>query len=508
MSKSKSKAKLIVSLFCLCLALTTVAATVFVFRPYYYETFYIAPTPTNLSSGWSNAPEPIFSDIYVSVNGNDNGDGSLERPFATIERAQKAVRNLKMEQLSHAVVAIMEGTYNIDSLVFTEKDSGTQICRVIYSSYGDGEVIFNGRGSEKAMLEVDGAEYIAFSGITFTNAKGTAIKLKGSNIDFSSCKLNNIDGNAIEIDGQLISINGCSFSDIGATAITISGGDREKLIPGNCSADNNLINGTSVINKAAPSVVIGGTGNAFTNNEIVNSPSTAVYYSGSANKIEYNYIHNTCLDGNGVFAVDSPMRWDCYGNFVRYNCISTLGNSENTPGAIRACSGSQIRGNMIINTKGVGIDFNGGRDINFTNNVLVNCAIPLDYSEHNISADNPAWKQLQESPYKSDVWASAFPDCSSLKTDYSSMSDPLFAANPANSLVENNIILQARANIGTLSTAANTLSVIDSNMVLEVTETDIFIDAKGGNYRINDEGEVPAILPEFRNIPFDSIGRY
>ncbi len=512
MSRTNSKAKIITSAICLLLALSIAAATLFIFRPFYYENIYTAPIPTNLSTGWSNAPEPIFSDFYVSANASPGGDGSFERPFATVEQAKLAVRKLKKEQLSHAIVAIMAGTYDIGSIEFTNKDSGTEICRVIYAAYGDGDVIFKGSEAAKetdAIININGARYITLSGIIFQNTAGTAIKVKGSNIDISSCTIKNTGSYGIEVNGSLISINSCNISDTGKSAIILDGGDRKTLTPGNCSADNNLITNTSRNDSASPSVIVNGTGNAFTNNEIVNSPSTAVYYSGNANKIEYNYIHNTCLGDSGtVYAVDSPERWDCYGNFVRYNLISTIGNGSNNTGGIFACSGTQVRGNMFINIKGTGIDFGGGRDINFTNNILVNCTVPLNYYTSTASTDHPAWEELRKSPYKSEEWKKAFPDCASLKTDYSAMTDPLFALNPANSLIKDNIILQANADIGKISDEANNYSNIGDNMVLKLNETEIFIDAKGGNYRINTDGEVPTVLPDYRDIPFDSIGRY
>ncbi len=516
MSKSNSKAKIVIGAVCVILAVCIAAATVFVIRPYYYDNNYIAPIPTNLSEGWSNDPEPIFSDFYVSPDGSENGDGSFEQPFATIEQAKAAVRKMKKDQVSHAVVALMAGTYDIDSIEFTEKDSGTEICRVIYSAYGDGKVIFDGgiksgtafEPSEKALVEIKNAKYITLSGITFRNCPGVAVRASGSNIDISSCTVTNTGGNGIEINGSSISVNGCNISSTGASAITVNGGNRSTLNAGNCSADNNLISNTSEFDKTAPSIVIDGTGNALTHNEIINSPSTAVYYSGNANKIEYNYIHNTCLDGINVFAIDSPERWDYYGNFVRYNLISTIGNGINEVGGICACSGTQVRGNMFINITGTGVAFGGGRDINFTNNILVNCTVPLNYYTSDAGADNQAWENLRKSPYQSDTWKKAYPECASLKTDYADMTDPLFAANPANSLIKDNIILQSRGNIGSISDEANRYSTIDTNMILKLNETDIFTDAKDGNYRINESSDVPEILPDYRDIPFDSIGRY
>ena len=88
------------------------------------------------------------------------------------------------------------------------------------------------------------------------------------------------------------------------------------------------------------------------------------------------------------------------------------------------------------------------------------------------------------------------------------MTDASFAANPANSIIKDNIILHKSAEIGTISPEANNYSSIGDNMILNLSQTKIFIDAKGGNYRIDESNNVPETLPDYRDIPFDSIGRY
>lgn len=84
------------------------------------------------------------ADIYVSVNGSDDGDGSFSGPFATIEKARDAVRNLDKSGKNGITVAITAGEYRVSSLEFTAGDSGTENCPVTYCAYGDGEVVLNG----------------------------------------------------------------------------------------------------------------------------------------------------------------------------------------------------------------------------------------------------------------------------------------------------------------------------------------------------------------------------
>lgn len=84
------------------------------------------------------------ADFYVSVDGSDENDGSINAPFATIEKARNAVRATDKSKLDGITVAVKAGNYRISSLEFTREDSGTKDCPVTYCAYGDGEVILNG----------------------------------------------------------------------------------------------------------------------------------------------------------------------------------------------------------------------------------------------------------------------------------------------------------------------------------------------------------------------------
>ena len=84
------------------------------------------------------------ADLYVSPDGSDDNDGSFDHPLATIEKARDLVRAMEKTGRSGITVALKAGEYRIDSLVFTEEDSGTPECPVTYCAYGDGEVVLNG----------------------------------------------------------------------------------------------------------------------------------------------------------------------------------------------------------------------------------------------------------------------------------------------------------------------------------------------------------------------------
>ena len=85
--------------------------------------------------------------LFVSPNGDDASPGSVERPFATVARAQRAVRDLKArgELTSPLTVTLRGGTYRLDQpLVFTPEDSGTAECRITYRSHPGEKAVLSG----------------------------------------------------------------------------------------------------------------------------------------------------------------------------------------------------------------------------------------------------------------------------------------------------------------------------------------------------------------------------
>jgi parallel beta helix pectate lyase-like protein len=75
------------------------------------------------------------ADFYVAVQGNDANPGTLEKPFASLQRAQEAVRSLKMKRKGDILVWIRGGTYYLPKPVrFQSTDSGTATQRIIYAA--------------------------------------------------------------------------------------------------------------------------------------------------------------------------------------------------------------------------------------------------------------------------------------------------------------------------------------------------------------------------------------
>src|SRR6266487_4608795 len=76
---------------------------------------------------------------YVAPTGSDGNSGTLETPFATIQRAQQAVRK------KPGPVWLRGGTYYLpEKLVFTIEDSGSKVAPVIYQAYGKEQPVISG----------------------------------------------------------------------------------------------------------------------------------------------------------------------------------------------------------------------------------------------------------------------------------------------------------------------------------------------------------------------------
>ena len=85
------------------------------------------------------------ADLYVSPKGNDAHPGTEQQPFATLERAKQAVRELKAKE--PATVWLRGGTYYLEKpFELGPEDSGTAECPVTYSAFsGERPILHGGR---------------------------------------------------------------------------------------------------------------------------------------------------------------------------------------------------------------------------------------------------------------------------------------------------------------------------------------------------------------------------
>lgn len=120
---------------------------------------YKAAVPMITSELPKDNGDLTFGDYYVSTKGSDKNDGSIEKPFATIEKAIEVVKKLDKKDKESVTVCIKTGTYKVDPLVFTEEFTGTDGCAVTFCAFGNGEVILSCAESLSATDFKDSSEY-------------------------------------------------------------------------------------------------------------------------------------------------------------------------------------------------------------------------------------------------------------------------------------------------------------------------------------------------------------
>ena len=92
--------------------------------------------------------------LYVAPDGSDAWSGALaepnagrtDGPFASIQRAQRAVRDLRRQgKLAQPVTVRIRGVHRLrEPVVFTPADSGTAACPVTYTSYEGRRAVLSG----------------------------------------------------------------------------------------------------------------------------------------------------------------------------------------------------------------------------------------------------------------------------------------------------------------------------------------------------------------------------
>jgi len=108
---------------------------------------------------------PPKADFYVSAGGSDAWSGTLaspdargtDGPFASLERARDAVRDLKKSKSDDIVVLVREGTYSLTkTVVFGLKDSGEGDSTVTYAAYPGETPVFSSGREIKGWTKVSG----------------------------------------------------------------------------------------------------------------------------------------------------------------------------------------------------------------------------------------------------------------------------------------------------------------------------------------------------------------
>jgi len=98
--------------------------------------FYIASLLLLIIPTYGQTPIP-HQLFYVAPNGNDANPGSIQKPLASIEEAQKRVREVKDKYPGISITVYFRGGkyYRTQTAIFTSEDSGTQKGPIEYKAF-------------------------------------------------------------------------------------------------------------------------------------------------------------------------------------------------------------------------------------------------------------------------------------------------------------------------------------------------------------------------------------
>ena len=97
----------------------------------------------------ADAATSTQADFYVSPDGDDRSSGQLDAPFASLDRAREAVRQLRRDvpdRQKPIRVLLRAGTHRLnETVVFEPADSGSAECPIVYAAYpGETPVLSGG----------------------------------------------------------------------------------------------------------------------------------------------------------------------------------------------------------------------------------------------------------------------------------------------------------------------------------------------------------------------------
>ena len=227
---------------------------------------------------------------------------------------------------------------------------------------------------------LDGVSYARIEGFDFAESREGAIIIRGGTGNLiAGCSMHNLGGEAVLIDGGTDNgIESSDLFDLALGAITLRGGDRKSLIPGRHFALNNHIHHFGQwIRTGQYACILDGVGHRMAHNEIHDAPFEAVYLRGNDHVVEFNNIHHVTQESGDAGALHTGRNWTWQGNIIRYNYFHEL-QGPGLHGVMGVylddwASWFTVFGNVFYRA-GRATLIGGGRDNRVENNIYAECS--------------------------------------------------------------------------------------------------------------------------------------
>ena len=354
------------------------------------------------------------------------------------------------------------------------------------------------------LVTLKDVSHVTLRGLTLEACRGTAVTIQGGTQNhLMDCTLRNLGGYAVLISRATKSgVFGCEICETGDGGISLGGGDRKTLTPARLYAENNHIHHYGRWNRMYKAAIhLGGVGNRAAHNLIHNAPHMAISFGGNDHLIEFNKIHNVCLESNDAGAIYAGRDWTMRGTVIRHNYLHDISGFRR-----RGCVGVYLD-DMFCGTKIYGNVFyrvtraafiGGGRDCSVENNIFVDCpramhmdARAMGWASYHVNTTMT--KRLKAMPYKSELWRKRYPKLVNILDD-----DP---AAPKGNIVTRNIFVGDGWN--DINRRARKYVILKDNLV---SKDPHFVTKPPENFQLRNDS--PAYRLGFKPIPFEKIGLY
>lgn len=318
------------------------------------------------------------------------------------------------------------------------------------------------------LLEINHASHVAFEGLTFEVARGTAIEIKAGHDDrIASSSIRNVGSWGVRIiGGDHDRVDQCEISDTGEGGIWLEGGARETLVRGDHVASGNHIHDYSRWKRTVqPAIAIYGVGQTAVGNVIYDAPNEGISFSGNDHRIERNVIHDVCTETNDAGAIYAGRDWTMRGTTIRQNIFHDLAGRDG-----RGCnavylddlfSGTEIVGNVFDHVSHA-VFIGGGRDNEVSRNVFAESDVAIHLDARGLgwaaaSVPDTMTARLQAMPFRGELWRARYPRLASIEHDA--------PAEPRHNRIDRNVASAGRWL--EIDERAQPLTSVDHNAVAE-----------------------------------------
>ncbi|HLH79539.1 MAG TPA: right-handed parallel beta-helix repeat-containing protein, partial [Chthonomonas sp.] len=383
------------------------------------------------------------------------------------------------------------------------------------------------------LITLTDASHVILDGLTIECGRGCGVQIVGGDHNLLvHCTLRNFGEYAASIgddtqnyqnaiyantllnrqSGSHNGIEECAIYNTGSGGVLLGGGDRQTLTPG-----GNFVIGCTIHDynrwdfTYRAGVNIDGVGNLIAYNAIYNAPHNAILLSGNNHLIEFNDIHDVCLDTGDAGAFYMGRDLSMRGNTVRYNYFHNIEPHIQRANAFEGvqsvylddcASGTTVYGNIFFHA-GCAVMIGGGRDNTVDNNLFLDCdpaihvdARGLSWAKDWFNGKDPILiSRLEAVHYNRPPYSIAYPHLANILQD-----DP---AVPKYNTITHNICVGGTW-IQWLDGMNDHIVTVQNNLV---TTDPGFLDPLAPEKRgFELLPRSPALHMGFRPIPFNQIG--